>query len=98
MGRLNAVEHEGGEAMRATYKEALKVINNSDEICPIVLEKMSFNIFSHYISTKKHKKSSNHLSATGYGGIRSVLNHLYRMSRKDTEEGLKMSYLSSCQV
>ena len=89
MERLNRVEEKGRKEMRASCKEALKAINKSEDNCPIVLEKMAFNIFAHYMSTKKSKKSGGHLSATGYGGIRSALTHLYRMSGKEMEAGFK---------
>ena len=87
--RLNEVEDKGRKEMRAICKEALKAINRSDDNCPIVLEKMTFNIFSHYTSTKKSKKSGGHLSATGYGGIRSALTHLFRMSGKNMDAEFK---------
>ena len=40
---------------------------------------MSFNIFSHYASTQK-KDNGNYLTSTAYGGFRSALFHVYRMS------------------
>ena len=65
--------------LRKHVKEALRVMNKSDDNCPLILEKMSFNIFSHYSSTQK-KHNGNYLSSTAYGGLRSALFHVYRMS------------------
>ena len=84
--KLVAAEQNGRRAMRETCKAALKKINRSDDNCPIVIEKLTFNIFSHYMSTKKSKRSGGNLSATGYGGIRSALTHLYRMCGKEMDE------------
>ena len=87
--RLNAAEEKGRKEMRASCKAALNAMNKSDDNCPIVLEKMTFNLFSDYMSTKKSKKSGGYLSATSYGGIRSALTHLYRRSGKTMEEDFR---------
>ena len=68
--RLVTVEAEGRKLMCDTCKAALKAINRNDDNCPIVLEKLTFNIFSHYMSMKKSKNSGVYISAT----------HLYRVS------------------
>ena len=52
-----------------TCKAALEEINNSDDNCPIVLEKMTFRVFSRYMSTKESKTFRGCLSATSYGGV-----------------------------
>ena len=64
---------------RAVCKAALESINKVDKNCPIVLSKISFNLFSHYVTTRKTSKGD-YLSKAGYGLIRSALKHLYRMS------------------
>ena len=46
--------------MCATCKASLKEVSKSDDNCPIVLEKLTFNVFSCYMSTKKSKN---------YGGV-----------------------------
>ena len=46
-------EDKGNKDMRATYKAALKSINKNDDNCSILLEKIIFNLFSHYMSIKK---------------------------------------------
>ena len=51
--RLITAEAEGKKAMCATYKSVLKAININDDNYPILLKKMTFNIFSHYMSMKK---------------------------------------------
>ena len=51
--RLITAEAEGKESMRAASKDALNAINRNDDNCPILLKKMTFNLFSHYMSMKK---------------------------------------------
>ena len=46
------------KAIRATCKDALKAINRNDDNCPILLEKMTFNLFYHYIPIKKKELRS----------------------------------------
>ena len=83
--RLIADEEKGKKEMRATCKSALEKVNKSDDKCPIILEKMTFNVFSHYMLTKKSKEYGGYLSATGDGGVRSALTHMYCMSGKTME-------------
>ena len=51
--RLITEEAEGKKSMCATCKAVLKAIHRDDDNCPILLEKMTFNLFSHYMSMKK---------------------------------------------
>ena len=60
----------------------MKEVNKSDDNFPIVLEKMTFNVFYHYMSTKKSKKPGGYLYATSYGGVKNSLTHLYGISGK----------------
>ena len=60
-----------------TCKAALEEVNRSNDNFPLVLEKLTLNVFSHYILTKKSKESGGYLSATSYGEFRSYLTHLY---------------------
>ena len=76
--------------MRSNCKNALEEVNKSNNNCPIVLEKTTFNIFSHYMSTKKSKTSGGYLSATSYGGFRSSLTNMYRMSGKTMDGELNL--------
>ena len=64
----------------------MEEVNKSNNNFPIVLEKMTFNVFSYYISTKKSKNSGGYLSDTSYGGVLISLTHLYRMSGKTTDD------------
>ena len=66
-------------AARAACKEALMNINKVDDNCPIILKKLTFNLFSHYLTTRRNKKGD-YLSKAGYGQIRSAFRHLYRVS------------------
>ena len=50
---LITAEAEGKKAMRATCKDALNAININDDKCPILLERMTLNIFSYYMSIEK---------------------------------------------
>ena len=86
---LIATEYEGKKAMHATCKDAIKAINRNDNNCPILLEKMTFNLFYHYMSMKKSKNSAVYLSDTSYGVIRSALTYLYHVSGKDTDQEFK---------
>ena len=95
--RLISAEEKGEKENRATCKAALEEFIISDNNCPIVLEKMTFNVFSHYISTKKSKKYGVYLSATSYCGVRSSLTHLYRMSGKTMDGFFKNNYIHSCR-
>ena len=86
--RLITDEDEVKKAIRATCKDALKAINRNDDNCPILLEKMTFNLFSHYIPMRKSKILGVYLSATNYVGIYSALTHLYRASENNTDQPL----------
>ena len=77
--RLVASKEKGNKEMRATLKAAQEEVNRNDGNCPVVLEKLTSNVFSCYMSTKNSKNSGGYLSATSYGGVRSSLTHLYRM-------------------
>ena len=57
-------------AVREVCKKALNEINKADNNCPIILSKLTFNIFSHYLTTRKNKKGE-YLSKAGYRQIRS---------------------------
>ena len=59
--RLITDEAEGMKAMRATCKDVLKVININHDNCPILQEKMTSNLLSHYMSMEKSKNSGVYL-------------------------------------
>ena len=43
-------------AVRAGCQRALNEINKADKNCPILFNKLTFNIISHCITTQKNKK------------------------------------------
>ena len=57
-----------------------------------MIEKLTFNVFPHYMSTKKSKTYRGYLSATRYGGVLSSLTNLLFMSGK-TMDGRFKKYL-----
>ena len=74
-----AADYKWKKYTRATCKAALEEVNKRDDNCPIVLDKMTSNVFSHYMSTKTSKNLGGYLSATSYGGVQSSLTILYHM-------------------
>ena len=78
--RLIASEDKAEKEKRDTCKVALEDTSRNNNNCPIVLEKMTFNIFSDYMSTKNSKNSIGYLSSTSYGGVQSSLTCMYCMS------------------
>ena len=74
--RLITSEAEGKKAMRATCKDSLKAINRNNDNCPILMEKITFNLFSNYMSIKKGKNSGVYIYATSYRDIHIALTHL----------------------
>ena len=74
--RLINYEAAGKKAMRATCKDSLKAINRNNDNCPIIMDKMTFNIFSNYMSMKKCKNSGVYIYATSYRDIHIALTHL----------------------
>ena len=87
--KLITVKTEGKKVMHATSKYALNVMNRNDDNCPILLVKMTFNIFSHYMSMKSSNNSGVYLSATSYGGIRIEITHMYCVSGNEMYQGFK---------
>ena len=70
--------------MRNICKDALDVVNKASKHCPIILPSLAFNIFSHYLNTRR-KKNKCYLKKTTYVGIRSALTRLFRMSVQEME-------------
>ena len=83
-------------AMRKICKDALDAVNKASDNCPIILPSLTFNIFSHYLTTRR-KKNVSYLEKTTYGGIRSALTHLFRMSGQEMSSTMmkKMSQFMS---
>ena len=71
-------------AMRKICKDALDAVNKASNKCPIILPALTFNIFSHYLTTRR-KKNKCYLDKTTYGRIRSDLTHLFIISGQEME-------------
>ena len=80
--RLIAAEEKGKEKIRATCKADMEEVNKSDDNLPIVLQKMTFDNSSRYISTEKLISKGGYLSDTRYVVVQGYLTHLYRMIGK----------------
>ena len=72
--------------MSATCKAALKAMTRNDDDCPIIPDKIKFNIFSHYMLMKKGKNLGVYLSTTRCGSIHIALTHMYLLSGKDMDQ------------
>lgn len=76
--------------MRKICKIALNAVEKGADNCPILLQKLTFNIFSHYLATRRNRKQK-YLSKTSYGSVRSALMHLYRTSGETMDEDYQKS-------
>ena len=70
---------KGCKNMRVFCKLALDGMNKTDSDFPIILQKITFNLFSHYFTTRRNN-GGGFLSKTSYSGVRSVFVYMYRMS------------------
>lgn len=75
-------------ALRAECRSLLEAVNKDDHNSPIVLEKLTFNVFSHYLTTRKNR-NGNLLSRSSYGGIRSALVYLHRMNGTEMTDDMQ---------
>ena len=87
--RLIAAEEKEKKETSATCEDSLEELNISSDNFPIVIEKLTFNVFPHYMSTKKSKKYGGYLYSTGYGEVLSSLTNMYCMSCKMINGGCK---------
>ena len=67
--------------MRAIFKLALDGMNKTDSNSLIILQNITFNLFSPYLTTRRNK-GGGFLSKEGYSGVRSEFNHMYCMSEE----------------
>ena len=65
--------------MRAICKLAPDGMNKTGSNSPIILQKINFNIFSHYLTTRRNEGGGFILKAS-YPRVRSALVHMYCMS------------------
>ena len=75
--------------MRKVCKEVLDEVQNGENNCPIILQSLTFNIYSHYLTTRRKKGTLVYLSKTSYNGIRSALCHLFRISGSEMSFDMK---------
>ena len=71
--------------MRAIFKLALDGMNKTDSNYPIILQKTTFNIFSHYLTSIRNK-GGGFLSKASYYGVRSAFVHMYCMIEETITE------------
>lgn len=88
IAELNDAGKRSQPNMRKVCKEALAETNKSANNCPIILPSLTFNILSHYLTTRRNS-SDGYLSPSSYNGIRSALTHIYRMSGQKMPDILK---------
>ena len=75
--------------MRAICKLALDGMNKTDSNSPIILQKITFNLFSHYLTTRRNK-GGGFLSKASYSGVRSAFVHMHCMSGETMPEEFKI--------
>ena len=83
---------------RQLCKEKLDNMNYHDRnSCPIILPSIDFNIFSHYITSRKKETDGSYLGVSSYGNIRSAFNHLHRSSgqQPDPDMAKRLSHFMS---
>ena len=69
---------KGRKNMRAICKLAIYGMNKIEINSPIVLQKITFNLFSHYLTTRQNK-GGGFISKASYSGVRSAFVNMYRM-------------------
>ena len=88
-----ALDIERGKAlmpeMRKVCKEVLDAVQKGENNCPIILQSLTFNIYSHYLTARRKKGILVYLSRTSYNGIKSALCHLFRMSGSEMSFDMK---------
>ena len=64
-------------------------MNKTDINSPIILQKITFNLFLHYLTTR-HNKGGGFLSKASYSGVRNTFVHMYRMSGEKMSKELNI--------
>ena len=64
--------------IKVICKIALDGVNKTDINYPIILQKITINLFSHYLTTRRNK-GGGFISKTIYSGVRSAFVHMYCM-------------------
>eukprot|EP00980_Cylindrotheca_fusiformis_P027304 scaffold19845_cov136-Cylindrotheca_fusiformis.AAC.1 len=99
---------KGRKHLRVVCKKALENVNKTDKNCPIILETVTFNVFSHFLTTRKSKRGGM-LATSSYGSVRSALVYLhakagYQTSSEFNDEmrvfnrGLKRKFVEERQA
>ena len=76
--------------LRQVFREALERSNQHDQNCPVILQRLTFNLFSHYVTTRK-KNGGGSLSKSTYGSIRSAFKYLHKMAGSQVSEEYERS-------
>ena len=79
----------GRKNIRAICKLALDGMNKTDSNSPIILQKITFNLFSHYLTTRRNK-GGGFLSKSSYSGVIIAFFHMYHMSGETMPEDFKI--------
>ena len=80
---------KGCKNMREIFNLALDGMKKTDSNHPIILQKITFNLFLHYLTTRWNK-GDGFLSKASYSGVRIALVHMYSMSRDKIPEDFKI--------
>ena len=75
--------------MRVICKLALDGMNKIDSNSPTILQKITFNLFSNYLTTRRNK-GGGFLPKASYSGVRSAFVHMYCMSGETIPEEFKI--------
>ena len=76
---------KGRKNMRAICKLAIYGMNKIESNSPIVLQKITFNLFSHYLTTRRNM-GGRFLSKGSYSGVRRAFVNIYCISRETMPE------------
>ena len=76
--------------LRQVFREALERSNQHNQNCPVILQRLTFNLFSHYVTTRK-KNGGGLLSKSTYGSIRSAFKYLHKMAGSQVSEEYERS-------
>ena len=81
---------KGRKNMREIRKIAIYGMNRTDSNPSTSLQKITFNLFSHYLTTRRNK-GGGFLSKSSYSGLRSVFVHMHRISGEKMSEDFKIA-------
>ena len=76
---------KGRKNMRAICKLAFDGMNKTDSNSPIISQKITFNLFSRYFTTRRND-GGGFISKASYYGLRSGFVHMYRMRGETMHE------------